>query len=600
MVVCQIANMSSKASSRSSSQHSNDSRDSNDRTRDVEEVDAAIRVTTLPEAPDNASQLLLLVLNARAPALADFVSQVGPARCAELCSVEHEHEGKKGTVFYFAARKNERAVLRTLGTGCCGTSPSSPTAQNFNPPSPMNNNSNAAYFPADAATVLAPLVMPAVRKMIEEEKYSVVVFLLSLCPAVSCQLVNAEKGDIILHALCRCPSVPSWCIQDVLALHVGLLPPKGSSDGRSPTPSSFNNTMRSSNHGRSVSPTRAASRAGAAGLSSPAHKARKLPHINQLNAKGLSALHIAATHIKGLAGGEIANMLLRHGADEKLLTPDGKTVLHICLNGHIRAQLGIVRSRHRGIEATLDDEVKQKIDECPNSDAFPVLPDIVEEETPPGGNAGTKAAASEAAAANEDDEGGRKKGDPLSAEDEEALVQRLYDQSIRSKSNWFDGKYREIEELDQQRYHAKQLAADEVEASVARLYQESIDKQAETVSGLNEKYLKERPPGPAIEPEELEAACQRLCQGSLDKKVTIRKELQDKFYPPAERKKLSKSTMADSALRLCTASQEKTAQEMTKLHETYCGGAKGRFNGGNGPLSKDQIKALGDRLSKKA
>jgi hypothetical protein len=454
-------------------------------------------------------------------------------------------------------------------------------------------------FPAEAGRVLEPLLMPAVRKMIEEEKYSVVIFLLSLCPTVSLGLVNPDRGDTILRALCRCPAVPAWCIQDVLAIHVGLLLPHGAAGfGRSPTPSSFSHTMQSSKNGRSLSPTRTASRLGGGGAS-PLRKARKLRHINQLNAKGLSALHIAATHIRGLAGGEIAKMLLRHGADETLLTPEGKSVLHICLNGHIRAQLGIVQSRHRGIEATLADDVKQKIDECPNSDAFPALPDIVEEEITTTASKGAADGAA-AAAGDEDEEGGRKKGDPLSVEDEEALVQRLYDQSIRTKSDWFDGKYREIEELDQQRYHAKQLAADEVEASVSRLYQESMEKQAETVTGLNEKYLKARPPGPAIEPEELEAACQRLCQGSLDKKVAIRKELQDKFYPPKERKKLSKSTMAESALRLCTTSQEKTAQELTKLYETYCSGDKGRFNGGNGPLSKEQIKALGERLSKKA
>jgi hypothetical protein len=162
-----------------------------------------------------------------------------------------------------------------------------------------------------------------------------------------------------------------------------------------------------------------------------------------------------------------------------------------------------------------------------------------------------------------------------------------------------EGKYREIQDADQQRFHAKQLASDEVEASVARLYQESLEKQSEKMNELNGKYLKERPPGPSLEPEDLEACCQRLCQGSLERKVVVRKELQDKFYPPVERKRLSKSSMAASAVRLCTSSQEKTAQELEKLYDMYCTTEKGRFNGGQGPLSKDQVKALGDRLCKK-
>lgn len=429
--------------------------------------------------------------------------------------------------------------------------------------------------------------------MIDEEKFSVVVFLMSLCPTVGLQIVNPERGDTLLHALCRCPTIPAWCVQDVLAMYVGLLPPIG--EGRGHAHSISGSLTRASSHSPARSSTSRIGGGSASSTTTTTVSARRLPHINSLNHKGWTALHVAATHIRGLAGGQIAKMLLRHGADESILTPTGQSVLEVCLNGHVRGHLGIVQSRHRGREAKLDEETKQKIDACATSDAFPVLPEITEESVAM--ETGKKSPENTTAA--DDEEEGRKKGDPLSAEDEEALVQRLYEQSTRQKGKWFEERYRELEAADQQRYHAKQLAADEVEASVSRLYQESMDKATEKIGELNEKYLKARPPGPSLEPEELEACCQRLCAGSLEKKTVVRKELQDKFYPPKEKIQLSKSAIASSALRLCTTSQEKSAQEQQKLYDMYCGAEKGRFNGGQGPLSMEQMKALGDRLSKK-
>lgn len=521
------------------------------------------------DAPDEKHQLFLLVLGGGAQAVKDFCEQAGPERIAHYChEATFRHEDQVGSILYFAALYNKRAALKVLA-GCLGTS--------------------------GGANVDA--VLPVLVNMLSLGRHPMVLYLTTLCPAASLKLIDAEKQENLFHVAFRAPRVPLWFVEEILAVMSNVLHPEQRSQEHHRSATSLTNA--SGVHAQSQSGVSHSRILSSSRSSCGRHKRPTVHLLNDRSAKGFTPLHIAAMSLHGSAAREIVKELLAYGADETLLTAKGQSVNEICNNGYIRQHLCILATQRRGRLPQLDPSVKEQIDACKSSESFPQLPEIREEDIKLPPTAAEKAAA--AAAAASDDEGdARKKGAPLSQEEIDELVSRLFDQSVKQKSKWLAERYRELEEEDRKRYHSKQLSQEEVEASVARVFNESIEKHVEKMTELNGKYIRERPAAPVLEREDLEACCYRLCKGSQEKAAASNQQLTAKYSPPRESRKLSKGEMEASAQRLWRECQDKTGKEMSRLFEEYCCKERGRFNGGNGPLSPEKVKELADRLSKKA
>lgn len=505
------------------------------------------------DAPDVKTQLFLVVLSGSATAVGDVMRPVGPQRSCELVAETYTHEGLEGNLIFFAAFYNNRPAVKEIMLQCGGPSK------------------------------LEGLLSAVLLRLLQEKRFPMVLYVLSLSPVCASSIVDAKRGDTLLHTVCRIPKPPAYFLEKLFELMVEHSPP--------------------------TAPQAAALRTSAVSVTSTTttsdHKAMPrvvLQGINAVNAKGKTPLHVAAACVAGVEGKILVKLLLRHGADDSILTSDGRSVVEVCQNGYIRQVLAHSGGDHRRRLPPLDPEIKAAIDGCQTSAEFPDLPPIIEEPStydPLAEVPSRKADSTKKGDEEEEDDGKRKKGAPLSQEEQDDLVRRLHDQTLKSKEQWFAEEYRKIEEEDQKRYHSKKLAVDDVESSVARVYLESLEKHATKIGELNAKYIPERKPGPQLEKDDLDACSYRLSKGSQEKLAATHQELESRYAPKFERKKLSKDQMEASAQRLWKESLEKTQREHTKLFEEYCCREKGRFNGGRAALTKEEIKAMGDRLSKK-
>jgi hypothetical protein len=322
--------------------------------------------------------------------------------------------------------------------------------------------------------------------------------------------------------------------------------------------------------------------------------------VNERNSEGLTALHLVAMFGYGAEGRDAAKLLLAAGADELMTTPAGATAKELAANGYVREVLGMAAPGKPRHVPEIDPAVKEAIDECADSSHFPPLPEVKEPLPEP--NASAAPANDETGDGDDGGEGSKRRelnltSKVINQEDVDAMLGRLYDQSIAKRKNDYSSALDKLAEEDKARYHSKVLSPEEVEASVQRLYQQEMEGRLERATSMMDKYMPPRDPPKKLDMSEMEESNQRLCRGSMEYLAQTRRTLTAKYSPPPEHRKMTKEEVAQCAQRLHDQCTEASRKEMEELFEHYAVIKKGRFNGER-KMTNEEIKAMGDRLCK--
>lgn len=337
-------------------------------------------------------------------------------------------------------------------------------------------------------------------------------------------------------------------------------------------------------------------------------KFKSVINVDERNPAGLTALHLVAVRSSGIEGREAARALLLHGADEEATAPDGRNAAVMALNPFVRQVLGITGNVKPRALPQIDETSKAAIDACKDSSQFPPLKDFTAEinasllATSGGADGGGADASSFVGSRGSSPtkrsgsamSGGSSGGGAslttrkLPPEATEAMVHRLYQQTLEARERWHAAQLSKLQELDQS--HTKRLGGEEVEAAVSRLYASELERREEKRQEMLEKYLREPPKGPQLGRSELEDSANRLCRGSLQQKQKTHEELVKKYAPEHESRHLTKAELQSSAARLHDECRAKTKEKFDALYSKYVPPGEKK------KLTKEQMQAMGSRL----
>lgn len=188
----------------------------------------------------------------------------------------------------------------------------------------------------------------------------------------------------------------------------------------------------------------------------------------------------------------------------------------------------------------------------------------------------------------------------LDAEAADAMISRLYNNAMdqvttrrKEHSDYVaEGAARLL------RRTAPKVLSPEQEEAVNRLSSDEIGRRAEKLAALEETLLStmEKPRESTLSPEDAEAARERLVQSTHSEETT--EALRLKVYgPPKAVKKLSKAGWERCVASVYTQAMQKKIDAVAKSEVAY-GDFRSR-KAASKKLSKDEEKAVADRLSKK-
>ena len=403
----------------------------------------------------------------------------------------------------------------------------------------LNKREILAYF-AELCCFHERLVRPVITQMFAFQRYSMVFHLATLAPNTLTDSFG-EARDTLLHLACRRHKPPTEFVQDLLKTVA-----KETSVG---------------------------------------------PYVNIQNAAGETALHLVAYRSTGKEGGAVAKALLLAGAREETQNNQGKTARQVATNPYVRDLMSLGRGPKPRPLPEIDEQSRIEIDKCKDSDSFPAIKPVEVPPTDPQLLLPVSPAFREDAIAASPDK--KKKKKKLSEEQKEAMLQRLAVQSVEQKKRWLESKMSVLEELDKSR--SKQLSAEECAAATQRLHDNELATRDEKKAAIVDKYLKPLPEGPKLEPEDLEASAVRLGgAAAVGHKKKVHDSLMEKYSPPRQGKRITKSQLEASAARLHDESAGHAKETHAKLFETYCPSPEKK------KLSKNDQQEMANRLSRKA
>lgn len=305
--------------------------------------------------------------------------------------------------------------------------------------------------------------------------------------------------------------------------------------------------------------------------------------INLADIHGLTALHLVAKHSTGSSGKTVAVMLMKMGADTELQCEDGKTVRMVATNPFVREVVGFGALKYRDVPQ-LDSESRAQLDRTAVDQFPPILP--IDTEPPRLDRSETVGSQ---ASISSPQRGDRK---VLQSEDVDALVARLYTQSVRQKEASMAQMLQALEPVENRR-----LTQEEQDAVGERLWRAEMEQRADKKAQLMDKYSPERERQPLDFETQAESA-NRLCNAALDHKKQSHEVLESKYWAvdPKLTKKLTKGQQQACATRLHDQCQEKTRETFTSIASKYLDKEKTRFAGGV-TITPEKIKEMANRLS---
>lgn len=190
----------------------------------------------------------------------------------------------------------------------------------------------------------------------------------------------------------------------------------------------------------------------------------------------------------------------------------------------------------------------------------------------------------------------------ISQESEEAVIGRLYGRVVTPLLQATKDREAYIVEGASRLVRlGKKGLTPELEESVQRLCYEGMAKKAAKVADLEQALMATVPKAKesTLSPEDVDAARERLINTASRKEEVIEK-LKEKYLGEgkSKSKKLSKDRVAECVEQVYHKAVEKRLASMAKLEAEY-----GDFQGRKAPsrkITKEEAKAIGDRLSKKA
>ena len=193
---------------------------------------------------------------------------------------------------------------------------------------------------------------------------------------------------------------------------------------------------------------------------------------------------------------------------------------------------------------------------------------------------------------------------PLGTEETDSLIRRLYEDLPRAHRARHEKSVQEA--LERQRPGAGRrdapLSADDAQALVQRLYAQSVESHSERMDALKSKYM---PPKTEEELEKIQRPAQeiadsvsRLFYQATQKHRELSEKLSKTLMPEPSWEQMDKAAQLVHVKRLHDEEQEKRRKINNELSEKYLKPSDGKFSGHH-KLDAASMAAMATRLSSK-
>lgn len=182
-------------------------------------------------------------------------------------------------------------------------------------------------------------------------------------------------------------------------------------------------------------------------------------------------------------------------------------------------------------------------------------------------------------------------GRSISKDEEAALVKRLYDNQIELSKMREQQRQETLER--QRKEHTKVISKSNEDALVTRMYDNQIElKKQREATNENKEAQEVHANDKKIDSEAMDNRIRHLYEETLQKKELNAKELEKRYMPEQEPKKMSQSEISESVARLYKVDWEERDR---KLFEKWVYPNDPKM----GRISRNKEKEMADRLSSK-